>query len=408
MVFIFNTPDICFKIIIKITIQKAKMETLTVAIFSDTYLPARDGVVTYIETLRSELERKGHNVIIATVAGKSDIGNNAKNVYTVRGHRFPLYDQYKISVMPFSIGKKLLSSGAGIVHTQTPFMLGIAGQRFARAAKIPSVSTFHSLVFQESAVRGYLPKNEHTVKFVEKRIKSYFSWHYRQYNAVISPSEFTAKVLLDHIGLSSVIINNAVAVSRFVTEISREDAKKKLGYENRKIVLFLGRISKEKNLEVMIKAARITGPEIDFVIVGTGPHLDFYKTMADEMGLKNVKFPGFVDDLEIHLYLKAADIFCNPSNFEVMSTVDVESLAAGTPILVPSETSQEELVHGGKCGRVFMNSDPDDLAKKIREMIRDEADYDTLPYADLYSPENHANRLLELYKKVMNEYSDNS
>ena len=76
------------------------METLTIAIFSDTYLPARDGVVTYIETLRSELERKGHNIIIATVAGKHDIMYKTKNVYTVRGHRFPLYDQYKISVMP--------------------------------------------------------------------------------------------------------------------------------------------------------------------------------------------------------------------------------------------------------------------------------------------------------------------
>ncbi|EQD34120.1 glycosyl transferase group 1, partial [mine drainage metagenome] len=110
---------------------------------------------------------------------------------------------------------------------------------------------------------------------------------------------------------------------------------------------------------------------------------------------------GFVDDSIAPLYFRAADIFCNPSNFEVMSTVDVESMAAGTPILVPEGTSQEELLFKGRNGLSFRNADPVDLSNKIGQMLDSLGTFSTIEYAKKFTPERHVEALLSIYRSLL-------
>lgn len=378
------------------------MESLRIAIFTDTFLPARDGVVTYTVTLRKELERLGHEVIIATTARSVTSREFDNNVYTSRGYKFPLYPQYCISPVPFSVNKKIMDQKVDIVHSQTPLMMGYAALRYSKLKEIPCVSTFHSLIFDESVLNAFLPDNRITIGMVERIMKRYLKWHYLKCSETIAPSEYVKELLSHELSVNAKIVNNAIDVYRYFPTMSKSEARKRLNLgDSSKIVLFLGRISREKNLEVLLKAAKLASGGIRFLIIGSGPHLSYYKDMARNLGLTNVDFLGFIDDALAPLYFQAADLFCNPSNFEVMSTVDVESLAAGTPILVPDGTSQVELLFDGKAGMSFTNADPGDLNSKINEMLCSGKSFSTIECAKKFTPESHVESLLNVYRNAM-------
>ncbi len=377
------------------------METLRIAIYSDTYLPTRDGVVTYILTLRRVLEKLGHEVIIATTASHPASINDG-HVYASRGYRFPLYPQYKISPIPFSVNKKLSEKRIDIVHSQTPMMMGYAALRFSRLKSIPIVSTFHSLIFDESVLNAYLPDNRHTISTVKRSIRRYLRWYYRNCSDTIVPSDYVRRILSREISVDARVVNNAIDVEKYMSALTKSEARSLLHIdESSRIVMFLGRISREKNLEVLLNAARLTGSDVKYLVIGSGPHLSYYVDMADKLGLKNIEFLGFVEDSIAPLYFRAADIFCNPSNFEVMSTVDVESMAAGTPILVPEGTSQEELLFQGRNGLSFRNGDPVDLSSKIMQMLESVGTFSTVEYAKKFTPEKHVEALLRIYRSLL-------
>ncbi len=378
------------------------METLRIAIYTDTYLPTRDGVVTYILTLRKELERLGHEVIIATTARGPASKADENNVYVSRGYKFPLYPQYSISPVPFSVNKKIMDLKVDIVHSQTPLMMGYAALRYSKLKDIPCISTFHSLIFHESILNAYLPDNTRTIRTVERLMKRYLKWHYLKCNETIVPSEYVKRILSRELSVEAKVVNNAIDIYRYLPSMSKSEARAHLNIDvSSRIVLFLGRISREKNLEVLLNAARLSASDVRFLILGGGPHLGHYKDMANNLGLRNVDFLGFVDDSLAPLYFRAADVFCNPSNFEVMSTVDVESMAAGTPILVPDGTSQVELLFDGKAGMSFRNADPSDLNSKIGDMISNEDSFSTIDYAKKFTPEKHVESLLSIYRSAL-------
>ncbi len=377
------------------------METLQVALYTDTYLPARDGVVTYIQILRKALQDAGHEVIVATVANRK-YTYREKSVFYARGHHFPLYPQYQLSLLPFSMNKEIEKLHVDIVHTQTPFAIGFGGQRLSSVMGIPCLSTFHSLVFDNSVLSAYVSQNPRTISAVGGMIKRYLRWYYRRCNLVVSPSEHAAQGIFKELGIEAKVINNAVDIEKYYVSETKESARSRLSLNQEdRIILFLGRISREKNLEVLLQAARLVRNEIKFIILGSGPHLQYYKDYASDLGLNNVRFMGFVEDSLVPLYLRSADIFCNPSNFEVLSTVDIEAMAAGTPILVPEGSSQEELIFNGKSGMAFKNSDPEDLSARIEEMLSSDSTYETVKASERFSPEIHVKKLLEIYHNLL-------
>lgn len=377
------------------------MESLNIAIYSDTYLPARDGVVTYIQTLRRELERLGHNIYVVTVSCDRDRFQRVdEKVIYAYGHRLARYPQYTISYFPFKVNKPLLGMGIDIIHAQTPFSMGYSGLRLSSLGSIPAVATFHSLVFDRTVLSAFLPDNARTVTTAQKAMLRYLRWHYSKFSALISPSDFIKRTLMAEGIREPVTIPNGVDIASYKSDVSVQEARTNLGIgPDDRVVLFLGRISREKNLDVLIRAASLC-PKEKFFIVGSGPQIDYYKSIAASLGLTNVYFTGFVEDKLVPLYLKSADLFCNPSNYEVLSTVDIEAMAAGTPILVPSDTSQEELTFGGSAGRTFQNSDSDDLARQILGMLDESSLFNPSKYAELFSPAKHARKLLNLYSKV--------
>ncbi|MEM3876828.1 MAG: glycosyltransferase, partial [Candidatus Micrarchaeaceae archaeon] len=174
------------------------------------------------------------------------------------------------------------------------------------------------------------------------------------------------------------------------------------GYEH--IVLYLGRVSKEKRIDTMIKAARrIKRKDVRFVIAGTGPALDHYKRLAAHYKLDGrVIFTGFVNDRDLPEYYAASDVLCMPSTFETQGIVTLEAMACNKPVVGADYMALKDLIIDGFNGEKFAPKSSIDCARKITKALDDKGMYrGMLATARKYSIEKTTDKLLNVYKEVI-------
>ncbi len=385
-------------------------ESLSVAIYTDSYLPAMDGVVVYIENIAGELSKRGHEVLIVTTGQKGGLERSGKGyeVLRTKGINFPPYPQYRIGIAPFRANREVIRRKVDVIHTQTPFSMGFAGRLASRHLDSALVSTFHSMVFDETVISSYSRSNAATARRLAGIITRYLRWHYSRYDTVISPSDDIARKIRA-IGLTNVtVLNNGINLGKFHTDLSKEEARKQLGLDSgSRIILYLGRIGREKDLDILIDSHEyLSSMGIQVIIAGSGPHLEYYRSYAKKKKAGNVRFFGFVpEDSKILLY-RSADVFCNPSDYEVQSTVDIEAMSLDTPLLVPDMSSQIELARSGLSGETFRHGDSRSLAEVAGEMFEKIDSYTPARVASEFSIEHHVDLLLEIYKKYMGKNRD--
>lgn len=380
-------------------------ENLSVAIYTDSYRPAMDGVVVYIDNIAREMSRRGNSVLIVTTGNRTGLERSDQGfeILRTKGITFPTYQQYRVGIAPFRATREAIKRKVDVVHTQTPFSMGFAGRLASRRLGSALVSTFHSMVFDETVVSSYSKSSIAVSRRIAALIRRYLRWHYSKYDTVISPSDDIAGKIRA-IGLSKVtVLNNGIDLNKFHSDLSKEEARIELGLNpEEKIMLYLGRIGKEKNLEILINAhEHLARHGIQVIIAGSGPHLGHYKEYARKAGAENIKFFGFVSEENKILLYRSADIFCNPSGYEVQSTVDIEAMSLETPLLVPEGSSQTELARSGISGETFAHENSESLAEVAGEMFDHIDAYRPETVSREFSIEHHVDLLLDLYRKFL-------
>src|SRR5271157_5810983 len=129
------------------------MPHYNIAFYSDTYLPAVDGVVTSMLNFKKELERRGNKVYIFASKkgmGRKSRANEARDVFLYPGVDFKPYPQYSVAVFPYYSLLKLRSLDVDIIHAQTPFVMGFSGLLAAKLAGTPLVGSYHTLISSKS------------------------------------------------------------------------------------------------------------------------------------------------------------------------------------------------------------------------------------------------------------------
>ena len=387
-------------------------ESLKIAFYTDTYKPSVDGVVTSIINFKKELERRGHKVYIFTSGDPNSrfITKEKDNVYVVRGIKFKNYPQYTLAAFPFLTHFDVNRLGIDIIHAQTPFMMGFSSMIIARTNRIPLVGTFHTFFTEKSVIKEYASKNKYMQRVFTKYAWPYARFFYNRCNGVIAPSESVKNVLQKH-GIKNItVVPNSVDLKRFSPEVDGSALRKRLlGQRYKKMVLYTGRMSKEKKIDTLIKAARkIKNKDVRFVMVGTGPFENHYKNMVERMGLSDrFLFEGYITDEMLPKYYAAADLFCMPSTFETQGIVSLEALASGKPVVAADYLALSDLIVNGKNGEKFKPGDSVECARKIEKVINNTDAYKiTDRVAKEYSISSTTDRLLDFYKKSMsNEYA---
>jgi 1,2-diacylglycerol 3-alpha-glucosyltransferase len=379
---------------------------MRIAFYTDTYLPNRDGVVTAIVNFRKQLEADGHEVFIfASGSRKAKKENTDPHVFFHLAVPFKPYPQYKIALFPFLSTSKAKQLGIDIVHSHGMAAMGLAAERTARALKVPYLGTLHTLIPRAThyIAGGLKPIN----KVTERIAWAYLKWYYNRCDVAIASSN-TIRELMEEHGIRNVrVVPNGIDIERFNPKVDEGPVRDWWGLRGNKVVLYIGRLVLEKNLDVVINSALLVlekEPDARFLVVGTGPAAAYYRRLAEKKGvLDRFIFTGFVEDRWVPNYYACADAVVMPSKFETQGLVTLEAMACGKPVAGADYLATKEIIRDGVNGFLFNPDDPEECAEKIVEALHSKKKLraNARKTAEGYSIKRCTERLLSLYEELM-------
>ena len=387
---------------------------MRIGLFTDSYPPYINGVSTSVAMLKRALEKKGHIVYVVTVgnnAVKYDY-NEEERVVKVPGIPIGIYD-YRISkIYPLSMINTMKSWNLDVIHSHTEFGIGIFARLFAKQFNIPLVHTYHTLYedYTHYITHGYFDKS--SKKIVEYLTKFYCD---KTANELIVPTNKIYRLFKEKYEFTKNIhiIPTGIEVERFFAEnVDKtlvQTLYKKLGFDKKDfIIISVGRLASEKNVEFLLKAHQKIIKKhnnIKLLIVGDGPDKETYEKMTKELKIeKNVIFNGKASWDEMPYYYHCADIFATASTTETQGLTVIEAMAAGkVPICIKDEaflgTITDEL-----NGIIFNNED--EYIEQVLTIYADNALRQSLSkqariQAEHCSSASYAERVLEVYNRAI-------
>ncbi|MEM0475494.1 MAG: glycosyltransferase [Candidatus Norongarragalinales archaeon] len=346
---------------------------MRIAFFTDSFHPNVDGVVRSLDTNRAALQRRGHFVsVYASGSRAAARANRDSQVHYYTGFSFPFYKQYKIALHPFQAIKTARKEKIQVVHCHALASMGVTAKATARALHLPLVGTFHTLV-PHAAEKFLKPRmlGEVTRELLWRACSRF----YKKFCVVTAPSMVIKRELENHgVDAPLCVVPNPVDCNRFkpASRAAREKEKKKWCPRGEALVLVAGRLSKEKNVDVIIRALPLVQERIraKLVVTGEGPAKPECLKLARRLALcGDVLFPGFVDEGELPLLYSAADCIASASTFETQGLVLLEAMACGTPAVAARALAFKEEVRDNENGFLFKPNDASDCAEKILRIL---------------------------------------
>ncbi len=323
--------------------------------FTDTYLPSRDGVVTSILLTKKELEQLGHQVFVfAPEPGKGE--PREPGVYYFRSIGFKRYAGYRIPIFPTNKCQILKELQIDVIHTHGLLFMALRSMFAGRSLRKPVVVTFHTMVTDAAKYYNFTPFPD---QMVRRLMWIYLKRVLQRSEVVIAPTESIKKELLASAPRMRRIevLPTGVDSERFRPGLDGTKVRAKFGLSNEKVVLHVGRIAREKNLELVLEGFGMLAKRHDDVrlmVVGTGPAKEHYEKMAEDLGLKGlVNFTGFLPDDQLPEYYAACDVLTLASKFETQGLVALEAMAMGKPVVGINFRAVAELIEDGVNGYRF-------------------------------------------------------
>ncbi len=382
-----------------------EQRALRVAVFTDSALPILNGVSVSVDALCTELRRQGHSVHLFTVqvSGYSD---SDPNTFRFWGLETPLSRGYPAAIPPFyRMLPHFRKQRFDIIHTHSPMMLGMVGLRWAESHDIPIVSTYHTLYDRYAHYFPVLPR-----RYVRFKVAKHTNFYYNHVDHVITPSEIAAKWLRRHSVNTpvSVIPTGSVGIQMF----DRADLRRRLGIApESRVLLYVGRLAREKNLEALLDAARVMfahDPSLRLWLVGDGPFREDCVAMVRAKGMGDrVKFVGFVPREQVDQYYAAADLFLFTSITETQGLVVQEAMSYGLPaVAVVGGGASAAIVHG-QNGFIAKN-DPLSVAELAEKILGDDSIYSDFSNqarrtGSAFSVKDMTDQVVAVYRRVLEE-----
>jgi glycosyltransferase involved in cell wall biosynthesis len=310
---------------------------MKVAMFTDSYRPQINGLVSSIDVFREELKKFGINVTVFAPSSP-DYKKREKFVYRFKSVPFTSYKEYRIGV-PYKVltDKRFRKMDFDVIHIQSPFSIGALGLGFSKHYKIPCVATFHTL-FPDYI--HYLVKSEKIRKIkgvntiFQKITWKYLSWFYNQCDSIVAPSEdIRNRMKKNGIENKIDVIPTGISVKSQKPDYSvlkKFDIKK-----NDKIILHVGRITKEKNIKFIIDSLKnILNNDVKLLITSDGPYRKELQEYVNKNKLSNVFFTGYLSKEKLNGLYKSSDLFVMASKTETQGLVMIEAIFNNVPLVV--------------------------------------------------------------------------
>lgn len=377
---------------------------MNIGIFSDTYMPQMNGVAVSVDILVKGLRARGHKVFLFAprIKGHKD---KDSDVFRIPSWDFPFYEGHKFIYGFGYILSQVKSLKLDIIHAQTPFGTGLISLYLARKRKIPLVHSYHTLFSRYVHYVPFLP-HSFAIWFAEFASRKYCNAS----QMVISPSNQTKTLLLDYgIDIPIEVLPTGVEVELF-QQASKGVMRDKHGIApETKVLLFVGRLGTEKNIDFLIKVFKEVKKDIPtayFIIVGDGParreleELSFKINLADSL-----IFAGAYPRNHVAEYIKDADLFIFASQTETQGLVLVEAMAGGLPVVALKGPGVLDVMEDGKSGFICPGPILEFKEKVVNLLKNDELRAKmsafAIEHARQFSRQVFVDKMVELYEKTI-------
>lgn len=380
---------------------------MKVLITTDLYNVSTNGVVTSVRNLMEELEAKGHEVRVLTFSEDRD-SYKEQNVYYIKSVSIDFV--YPDVRMPISyrnwLVDELIEWKPDVIHSQCEFFSYQFAQRIARKTGAPLVHTYHTLY--EDYV-GYVVPSERIGK---RAVRKLSRMRLKKSAKVIAPTNKVQNILRSY-GMKNdiCVVPSGLDLKKYDCQMSKEErlAKRKVLEipEESKVLLNLGRLGTEKNVEELIELfaeAYKENDKLTFLIVGDGPAKDDLEEKAKKLGVENqVILTGMIPSNLVREYYQLADVFVSASTSETQGLTYIEAAANGLPLLCRKDDCLDGVIEDSKNG--YQYTSKEEFLEKLQLITSDsewckQAGERSREIAEGFDKRNFGEQIENIYKDV--------
>lgn len=334
---------------------------MRIALVTDTYTPQVNGVTTVVVRIANVLREFGHQVVVVAPRYPGHPTNHPQEL-RIRSAPFPPYPAIRLSMPQFSAVSRFLDPfEPQVVHVATEGPLGLTGRRYALRRGVPLVTSYHTNFPQYA--------RHYRAGIIEPLVWKWLRWFHRPAVLTQTPGEAVARELESRGIGKPVVWGRGVDTTLFSPERRSAGWRRWLaGGDDTAIVLHVGRLAPEKNIDILAEAWTAAHEHArqraTFVLAGEGP-----ETRRLITHLPWVRQLGFLDRGKLADVYASADICVLPSRTETCGLVALEAMASGLAVVAADAGGFRESIQHGQTGRLVAPDDATGFAAEILSLV---------------------------------------
>jgi glycosyltransferase involved in cell wall biosynthesis len=336
---------------------------LRIAYFTETFLPATDGVVTRLRHTIEELLGMGDEMlVIAPKYGEGPGSYLGIPIHRVSSVPFPPYPQIKLAPATPGVGAGLRRFGPDLIHAVNPFVLGLGAPFYCRRLGVPLVASYHTNVAAYADFYG--------LGLFDRITRWYTKTLHNKAAINLCTSEATLRYLSDE-GIARLHLwPQGVDAACFHPDKVSKDLRVRLtnGHPADRLLLYVGRLSHEKDIGKLKSVLREV-PGVRLALVGDGPAR---RDLEQDFAGTGTVFTGVLQGDELASAFASADAFVFPSTTETLGMAMIEALASGLPVLAARAGATGEVVSNGETGLLYDPGSDASLVAAARKLASDD------------------------------------
>ena len=371
---------------------------MRIALFTETFIPKVDGIVTTLCQTVKQLESLGHQVLIFAPDGGFDCFQKSRIVGS-KGHTFFLYPELRLAFPHASMRQAIVEFQADLIHVADPALLGVAGLYYGGgknggALHLPLVISYHT----------DLPKYLHYYRlgFLEPWVWSILRTRHNRATLNLCTSAAMVEQLHRH-GIERLRLwPGGVDTDRFQSARHSPQMRARLteGHPEDNLLLYVGRLSAEKEVE-RLKSILLANPNARLALVGDGPH---HAHLQKHFAGLPVHMAGFLHREELAQAFASSNVFIMPSRTETLGLVILEAMASGLPVVAARAGGIPEMIQNGVTG--FLFDEEAEASAAVKQLLSSPDLRETIGRAARASAEHYGWRaatllLLEHYQAAL-------